>query len=71
MTNAEQEPKAKSTFESTKFGAAYTKATKKMDSLMLGSFSYGFILRQLLSFAVMIGVGILVYELVYNWVVTL
>ena len=71
MTNGDQEPKAKSKFESTKFGAAYTAATKKMDALKLGNISYGFILRQLLGFAVMIGVGILVYELVYNWVITL
>ena len=48
------EAKAKSKFESTKFGAAYTKVTKKIDSLKLGKFAYGRILRQVASFAIVL-----------------
>jgi hypothetical protein len=50
------EAKAKSKFESTKFGAAYTKVTKKIDSLKLGKFAYGRILRQVATLAIVITV---------------
>jgi hypothetical protein len=48
------EAKAKSKFESTKFGAAYTKVTKKIDSLKLGKFAYGRILRQVANLAIVL-----------------
>jgi len=48
------EAKAKSKFESTKFGAAYTKVIKKIDSLKLGKFAYGRILRQVANLAIVV-----------------
>ena len=48
------EAKAKSKFESTKFGAAYTKVTKKIDSLKWGKFAYGFIFRQVANLAILL-----------------
>jgi hypothetical protein len=48
------EAKAKSKFESTKFGAAYTKVIKKIDSLKLGKFAYGRILRQVAHLAIVV-----------------
>lgn len=48
------EAKAKSKFEATKFGAAYTKVTQKIDSLKWGKFAYGFIFRQVANLAILL-----------------